>query len=153
MLKNLSVPTSALWYIDARFKLLVLECPAQVARRSLSCQPRARSSCLTMTARVPRGRYAATWIKDYGCNVYVHGADVNLFSTQLKRDLAYVLSLAHQRRCPPSLVVAAAAAAPRPKLPRPARTPSEQPAPSPSCRARRFPLVAARCGRLLALRE
>ena len=29
VLKNLSVPTSALWYIDARFKLLVLECPAQ----------------------------------------------------------------------------------------------------------------------------
>ena len=31
--------------------------------------------------------FASRWIKEYGCNVYVHAADVNLFSTQLKRDL------------------------------------------------------------------
>ena len=30
--------------------------------------------------------YASLWIND-GCNVYVHAADVNLFATQLKRDL------------------------------------------------------------------
>lgn len=34
--------------------------------------------------------YATTWVKDYGCNVYVHGADVNLFSTQLKGDLGKI---------------------------------------------------------------
>lgn len=34
--------------------------------------------------------YAAKWIGEYGCNVYVHGADVNLFGTQLKRDLASI---------------------------------------------------------------
>lgn len=31
--------------------------------------------------------HATKWIKEFGCNVYVHAADVNLFSTLLKRDL------------------------------------------------------------------
>ena len=31
--------------------------------------------------------FAARWISEYGCNVYVHAADVNLFATQLTRDL------------------------------------------------------------------
>lgn len=34
--------------------------------------------------------YASRWIKDFGCNVYVHGADVNLFAAQLKRDLSMI---------------------------------------------------------------
>ena len=50
--------------------------------------------------RVPQGmppttpgmtpQYAAKWIAEYGCNVYVHSADVGLFSTQLKRDLGTI---------------------------------------------------------------
>ena len=27
--------------------------------------------------------FASKWISEYGCNVYVHAADVNLFSTQV----------------------------------------------------------------------
>jgi len=34
--------------------------------------------------------FASKWIKDYGCNVYVHAADVNLFSSQLKGQLAQI---------------------------------------------------------------
>ncbi len=34
--------------------------------------------------------FARTWIEDYGCNVYVHGADVNLFTAQLTRDLSTI---------------------------------------------------------------
>mmetsp|Transcript_72668 Transcript_72668/g.133089 ORF Transcript_72668/g.133089 Transcript_72668/m.133089 type:complete len:270 (-) Transcript_72668:29-838(-) len=34
--------------------------------------------------------YAKRWIEEYGCNVYVHGADVNLFTAQLKRDLSTI---------------------------------------------------------------
>merc|ERR1711988_1869869 len=34
--------------------------------------------------------YAKRWVEDFGCNVYVHGADVNLFAAQLKRDLASI---------------------------------------------------------------
>lgn len=30
------------------------------------------------------------WIKEYGCNVYVHAADVNLFSTMLKTHLGII---------------------------------------------------------------
>jgi 2-keto-3-deoxy-L-rhamnonate aldolase RhmA len=33
---------------------------------------------------------AARWIGELGCNVYVHAADLNLFVTQLSRDLAAV---------------------------------------------------------------
>ena len=33
---------------------------------------------------------ATRWITEYGCNVYIHAADVNLFATQLKRDLAQI---------------------------------------------------------------
>merc|ERR1712087_966882 len=31
--------------------------------------------------------YAKRWVQEFGCNVYIHGADVNLFAAQLKRDL------------------------------------------------------------------
>merc|ERR1711972_1305078 len=34
--------------------------------------------------------YAKRWLQEFGCNVYVHGADVNLFAAQLKRDLKVV---------------------------------------------------------------
>merc|ERR1712232_1416112 len=34
--------------------------------------------------------YAQRWISEFGCNVYVHGADVNLFAAQLKRDFASI---------------------------------------------------------------
>ena len=34
--------------------------------------------------------FASKWISEYGCNVYVHSADVTLFSTQLKRDLCTI---------------------------------------------------------------
>ena len=33
---------------------------------------------------------ATKWIEEFGCNVYVHAADVNLFATQLKRDLSQI---------------------------------------------------------------
>lgn len=36
--------------------------------------------------------FAQRWISDFGCNVYVHGADVNLFAAQLKRDLSSICS-------------------------------------------------------------
>ena len=31
--------------------------------------------------------YVQTWIREYGCNVYVHSADVNLFAAKLNTDL------------------------------------------------------------------
>jgi len=34
--------------------------------------------------------FASKWISEYGCNVYVHAADVNLFSTQLKTHLSQI---------------------------------------------------------------
>jgi 2-keto-3-deoxy-L-rhamnonate aldolase RhmA len=34
--------------------------------------------------------YAVKWIQDYGCNVYIHAADMSLFATQLSADLAKV---------------------------------------------------------------
>lgn len=34
--------------------------------------------------------YVVKWINDYGCNVYVHAADVNLFSTMLKTQLGTI---------------------------------------------------------------
>lgn len=34
--------------------------------------------------------YVSKWIKEYGCNVYVHAADVNLFSTMLKTHLRVI---------------------------------------------------------------
>ena len=33
---------------------------------------------------------ATRWITEWGCNVYIHAADVNLFATQLKRDLSQI---------------------------------------------------------------
>ena len=34
--------------------------------------------------------YAGKWVGEYGCNVYVHSADVGLFATQLKRDIGAI---------------------------------------------------------------
>ena len=33
---------------------------------------------------------ASRWIRDYGCNVYIHAADMSLFVTQLKGDLSKI---------------------------------------------------------------
>ena len=43
--------------------------------------------------------FASKWINDYGCNVYVHAADVNLFSTMLKTNLATIRSATNTEDC------------------------------------------------------
>eukprot|EP00746_Dinoflagellata_sp_MGD_P027732 gnl/MRDRNA2_/MRDRNA2_165477_c0_seq1.p1 gnl/MRDRNA2_/MRDRNA2_165477_c0~~gnl/MRDRNA2_/MRDRNA2_165477_c0_seq1.p1 ORF type:complete len:277 (-),score=60.59 gnl/MRDRNA2_/MRDRNA2_165477_c0_seq1:6-836(-) len=68
----------------------------QEALRSIFTKARAAGVGAGIHNGMPPGtpgmtpEYAKRWVEDFGCNVYVHGADVNLFAAQLKRDLASI---------------------------------------------------------------